>query len=331
VRVVFDVNGSIVGRIDYGPFGQEITPSIGSQGNIYAGLFVEEEAGLDHSDTRSFQSRTGRFSAVDPIYGGIIEPQRWNRYAYAHNNAQTFRDPSGLNEATPSTAVTIRVNVQGCVDNPYDPVCQVLAWSDQWWSSGSWTGGAIGSSDYVVGLDPGSGTLPRASTADAPPTDGPPTSPPQSPPTGGGDACENYTEFLTQTAMFAGSGTGGPPMMTAGGQIATGYSLMAVGYLDTMQGSTSGFKPVLTAYGQGDDVYRHINFVSGATISGQGLLAVGAFLIDMKQVLFDHRRQSVAELADDIAAFRVAGAFMRAAFTRDYRTFKKQVTKTLCK
>jgi hypothetical protein len=42
--------------------------------------------------------RTGRFTRPDPVYAGLFNPQRWNRYAYARNNPLRFVDPSGLSE-----------------------------------------------------------------------------------------------------------------------------------------------------------------------------------------------------------------------------------------
>ena len=101
VRVVFDANGTIIGRMDYGPFGQELFGATGMPDRRYAGLFRDGEAGLDAAGARSYQSRTGRFSSVDPIYAGLFQPQRWNRYAYALNSPLGFLDPAGL-QAVPN-------------------------------------------------------------------------------------------------------------------------------------------------------------------------------------------------------------------------------------
>jgi RHS repeat-associated protein len=101
VRVVFDATGNIVGRMDYGPFGQELFGGSSMPDRRYAGLFRDGEAGLDAAGARSYQSRTGRFTTVDPIYAGLFEPQRWNRYAYARNNPLLFIDPSGMDECNP--------------------------------------------------------------------------------------------------------------------------------------------------------------------------------------------------------------------------------------
>ncbi len=71
MRIVFDVNGNVVGRMDYGPFGEQVTIStVGHKS--YAGLFRDGEAGLDYAEARSYQVRTGRFSAPDPVYAGLF-------------------------------------------------------------------------------------------------------------------------------------------------------------------------------------------------------------------------------------------------------------------
>jgi RHS repeat-associated protein len=102
VRVVFDVNGNVIGRMDYDPFGAPLASGTGLPSRAYAGLFRDGEAGLDFAQARSYQVRTGRFSTVDLIYAGLFEPQAWNRYAYALNRPMTHVDPGGLN-AKPNT------------------------------------------------------------------------------------------------------------------------------------------------------------------------------------------------------------------------------------
>jgi RHS repeat-associated protein len=103
VRVVFDVNGNVIGRMDYDPFGAPLSSGNGLPSRAYAGLFRDGEAGLDHAQARSYQVRTGRFSTVDPIYAGLFEPQAWNRYAYALNSPILVTDTSGsLAQGPPS-------------------------------------------------------------------------------------------------------------------------------------------------------------------------------------------------------------------------------------
>src|SRR5690349_4212785 len=96
VRVVFDNNGNVSARTDYGPFGHALTTVTGLPSRAYAGLFRDGEAGLDHADARSYQARTGRFSSVDPVYADLFNPQGLNRYAYAYNAPTKYVDPQGL-------------------------------------------------------------------------------------------------------------------------------------------------------------------------------------------------------------------------------------------
>jgi RHS repeat-associated protein len=47
---------------------------------------------------RYYRAHIGRFTAVDPlmtIEENLVDPQRWNRYAYARNNSLRYTDPSG--------------------------------------------------------------------------------------------------------------------------------------------------------------------------------------------------------------------------------------------
>ncbi|MCZ2076116.1 MAG: RHS repeat-associated core domain-containing protein [Bryobacterales bacterium] len=56
------------------------------------------ETGLDYFGARYFSGAMGRFTSPDPINANIlrvINPQRWNMYAYAVNNPLAFTDPDG--------------------------------------------------------------------------------------------------------------------------------------------------------------------------------------------------------------------------------------------
>ncbi len=110
VRVVFNADGTVKGRMDYTPFGGELQPAVSLPPEAFAGLFRDGEAGLDHAQARSYQVRTGRFSTIDPIYAGLFEPQQWNRYAYAGNNPLAFVDPYGLTATPVHPSGKIRVN-----------------------------------------------------------------------------------------------------------------------------------------------------------------------------------------------------------------------------
>jgi RHS repeat-associated protein len=119
VRVVFDASGNIVGRMDYMPFGGELSGGTNLPDQRFAGLFRDGEAGLDYAQARSYQVRTGRFNAPDPVYAGMFDPQRWNRYSYTENNPIGLIDPEGLEARNPALCTS---EIQKL--NPNDFHCQ---------------------------------------------------------------------------------------------------------------------------------------------------------------------------------------------------------------
>lgn len=58
------------------------------------------ETGLDYFGARYYASAQGRFTGVDPKMVGIkiVNPQRWNRYAYVVNNPLALYDPDGQDD-----------------------------------------------------------------------------------------------------------------------------------------------------------------------------------------------------------------------------------------
>jgi len=123
VRIVFDPSGNVLARLDYEPFGRQVSSSTNAPDRKFAGLFRDGEAGLDHAGARSYQLRTGRLSSLDPIYAGVFEPQRWNRYTYALNNPLRFVDPTGLDAVEGCTTTDVPVNggLQTVVNCPPPP------------------------------------------------------------------------------------------------------------------------------------------------------------------------------------------------------------------
>ena len=100
----------VVGRIDYLPFGDEISASIGGRGGLggygsdaavrhkFTGNERDLESGLDYFAARYYSGPQGRFTSVDPVFAwqeSIADPQRWNRYAYALNRPLTYVDRDG--------------------------------------------------------------------------------------------------------------------------------------------------------------------------------------------------------------------------------------------
>ena len=106
IRVITDDKGNVLERHDYLPFGDECitgpcasNPGVGAgQPRKFTGKERDAETGLDYFGARYYRANTGRFTTVDPVYTwreNLVDPQRWNRYAYARNNPLRYVDPDG--------------------------------------------------------------------------------------------------------------------------------------------------------------------------------------------------------------------------------------------
>jgi RHS repeat-associated protein len=102
IRIVFDVNGTVLGRQDYGPFGRELFPAPALPKERFAGQESDGESQQSHFHARQYQERTGRLTRVDPMFAGLFDPQASNRYSYAVSSPITFTDATGL-QAKPVT------------------------------------------------------------------------------------------------------------------------------------------------------------------------------------------------------------------------------------
>ena len=98
VRAITDASGNVIERHDYQPYGEEWLPQGGTQPLRFTGKERDAETGLDYFGARYYGSKIGRFTTVDPLYTwreNLVDPQRWNRYAYARNNPLRYVDPDG--------------------------------------------------------------------------------------------------------------------------------------------------------------------------------------------------------------------------------------------
>ena len=107
VRMVTDASGAVVARYDYTPFGTvwpTVPPNPSPDVRQFAGKERDNETDLDYFGARYYADQTGRFTTVDPVLDAqkaLLDPQRWNRYAYARNNPFVFIDPDGADITTP--------------------------------------------------------------------------------------------------------------------------------------------------------------------------------------------------------------------------------------
>ncbi|HYR76178.1 MAG TPA: RHS repeat-associated core domain-containing protein [Pyrinomonadaceae bacterium] len=112
-RVITSSSAGVVSRHDYMPFGEEIGVTIGGRtsGMGYSAVdglrqkFTrkerDNETGLDFFGARYYGSVQGRFTGADPKMLGlkqVVNPQRWNRYAYVVNNPLALYDPDGQDD-----------------------------------------------------------------------------------------------------------------------------------------------------------------------------------------------------------------------------------------
>ena len=106
VRAVTNQAGQVIERHDYLPFGEECSTgpcaanlALGSaQPRQFTGKERDRETGFDYFGARYYAPSIGRFTTVDPVFTwqeNIVDPQRWNRYAYARNNPLRYTDPDG--------------------------------------------------------------------------------------------------------------------------------------------------------------------------------------------------------------------------------------------
>lgn len=98
VRMITDANGAVIARYDFLPFGESWNPPSNPDTRQYASKERDPETGLDHFGARYFRAPSGRFITVDPVVNveaALVDPRRWNRYAYANNNPLKFTDPDG--------------------------------------------------------------------------------------------------------------------------------------------------------------------------------------------------------------------------------------------
>ena len=115
--MVTGLNGSVVARHDYLPYGEEIpggtfgrsgTDDFGVSANVNQKFTGQERdpemtPNSDFFNARYFSAAAGSFLRPDPANAGadLGSPQSWNGYGYVSGNPLGFVDPSGMNLVAP--------------------------------------------------------------------------------------------------------------------------------------------------------------------------------------------------------------------------------------
>jgi RHS repeat-associated protein len=102
--VVTDTSGNVQEQYYFYPYGG-LFSSTGSDPNHYkfTGKERDSESGLDNFGARYNASTTGRFMTPDPKMPSVrhlLNPEKWNKYAYVLNNPLALVDPDGKEEMT---------------------------------------------------------------------------------------------------------------------------------------------------------------------------------------------------------------------------------------
>ena len=110
-RMILNGTGGCVERLDYAPFGGQISRSgqdcyggASSEKPLFTGKMRDGEStagtdtGQDYFNARYFWANTARFTSPDAPFADQrpADGQSWNMYAYVRNNPLRYVDPTGL-------------------------------------------------------------------------------------------------------------------------------------------------------------------------------------------------------------------------------------------
>lgn len=101
-RLTLDDSGAVTGQQSHLPYGEDFGETGSQHKQHFTSYERDGESGTDYAVNRHYNQIVGRFNRVDPYSGSgdISNPQSWNRYAYALNDAVNNLDELGLEVGT---------------------------------------------------------------------------------------------------------------------------------------------------------------------------------------------------------------------------------------
>ncbi|KAF0812714.1 tRNA(Glu)-specific nuclease WapA [Andreprevotia sp. IGB-42] len=93
----FDVNGNLLWRANYRPYGDKVVDGDGSKNKQwFTGKPYEDQTGLSYFGARWYDPVLGRFGGMDPVDWNEKNPiHSFNALVYANNNPFKYIDPDG--------------------------------------------------------------------------------------------------------------------------------------------------------------------------------------------------------------------------------------------
>jgi RHS repeat-associated protein len=114
-----DETGAVLWMESYEPFGERRERADGNTNNLwYTGKAEDTAIGLNYFGARWYNSRVGRFLAMDPVGVSQNNVQSFNRYAYANNNPYKYVDPDGRVAETALDIVSFGLSVAAFKSDP---------------------------------------------------------------------------------------------------------------------------------------------------------------------------------------------------------------------
>jgi RHS repeat-associated protein len=96
IEAVSDVQGQILARQQFDPFGGRLSAAAGGVRLGYQGAEQDDDLGLVNMNGRIYDPAQFRFITADPLVPNPMFSQDLNRYAFVGNSPLNYRDPSGF-------------------------------------------------------------------------------------------------------------------------------------------------------------------------------------------------------------------------------------------